>query len=85
MVEEYRAWVRPWGFAPEDVRGRVTIWQGDADDLVPPQWGKELAERIPDTRLELLAGEGHFLGYRHQEAVLHALRRLRRRRQDVGR
>jgi fermentation-respiration switch protein FrsA (DUF1100 family) len=58
------------GFAPEVVRGHVTIWQGDADDLVPPKWGKELAPRIPDAHLELLAGEGHFLGYRNQEAVL---------------
>jgi pimeloyl-ACP methyl ester carboxylesterase len=73
MVEEYRAWVRPWGFTPEDVRGHVAIYQGDADDLVPPEWGTELAQRIPDAHLELLEGEGHFLGYRHQEAVLRAL------------
>jgi pimeloyl-ACP methyl ester carboxylesterase len=73
MVEEYRAWVKPWGFAPEDVRGHVTIFQGDADDLVPPQWADELARRIPDAHLELLAGEGHFLGYRHQDDVLRAL------------
>ena len=68
-----RAWARPWGFAPEDVLGPVAIWQGDADELVPPRWGKELARRIPDARLELLADEGHFLGYRHQEAVLRDL------------
>ena len=73
MVEEYRAWVRPWGFTPEDVQGHVTIFQGDADDLVPPEWGTELAQRIPDAQLEVLPGEGHFLGYRHQERVLRAL------------
>ena len=72
MVEEYRAWVRPWGFALEDIAGTVTIWQGDADDLVPPAWGQELAKRIPNARLELRADEGHFLGYVHQEAVLGA-------------
>ena len=70
MVEEYRAWVRPWGFAPEDVRVPTTIWQGDADDLVPPSWGSELAARIPDARLVLLPGEGHFLGYRHTREIL---------------
>jgi len=73
MVEEYRAWVRPWGFSPEDVRGPVTIWQGDEDDLVPPAWGRELSERIPDARLILLGGEGHFLGYRHQAEILRDL------------
>jgi pimeloyl-ACP methyl ester carboxylesterase len=70
MVEEYRAWVRPWGFAPEDIRGPVTSWQGDADELVPPKWGDELARRIPNARLEVRAGEGHFLGYLHQADIL---------------
>ncbi len=73
MVEEYRAWVRPWGFAPEDVRAPVTIWQGDADELVPPRWAHELTDRIAGARLELRAGEGHFLGYRHQADVLRDL------------
>lgn len=73
MVEEYRAWVRPWGFAPEAVTGPVTIWQGDADELVPPQWGEELARRIPNARLRLLPGEGHFLGFRHQAEILRDL------------
>ena len=45
MVEEYRAWVRPWGFAPEDITGSVVIWQGGADELVPPAWGTQLADR----------------------------------------
>src|SRR5262249_35511921 len=52
MVEEYRAWARPWGFSPDDVRGEVTIWQGDADDLVPPKWAEALARRIPNSHLE---------------------------------
>jgi pimeloyl-ACP methyl ester carboxylesterase len=73
MVEEYRAWVRPWGFAPEDVPGPVTIWQGEADELIPPKWAHELTHRIPDARLELRAGEAHFVGYRHQEDVLRGL------------
>ena len=70
MVEEYRAWVRPWGFAPEDVHASVTIWQGDADELVPPKWGDELGRRIPNARLERRPGEGHFLGYVHQADIL---------------
>jgi len=75
MVEEYRAWARPWGFAPEDIRGPVAIWQGDADDLVPAKWGDELAHRIPDARLVARAGEGHFLGYVHQAEILGQLAR----------
>jgi pimeloyl-ACP methyl ester carboxylesterase len=70
MVEEYRAWVRPWGFTPDDVQVPTVIWQGDADELVPPEWGHELAARIPDSRLVVAEGEGHFLGYRHQPEIL---------------
>ena len=25
-VEEYRAWMRPWGFAPEDLDVPVDVW-----------------------------------------------------------
>jgi pimeloyl-ACP methyl ester carboxylesterase len=73
MAEEYRAWTRPWGFTPEDVTVPIVIWQGDADHLVPPDWGKTLSSRIPGARLELRAGEGHFLGFRHQLDVLRDL------------
>lgn len=70
MVEEYRAWVRPWGFAPEDVAGEVVIWQGEADELVPAAWGARLAARIPGARLVSRPGAGHFVTYAHPDEVL---------------
>jgi pimeloyl-ACP methyl ester carboxylesterase len=73
MVEEYRAWARPWGFEPESIAGPVRIWQGEADSLVPPAWARELARRIPDAQLELLSGAGHFLAYRHQREIIRDL------------
>jgi pimeloyl-ACP methyl ester carboxylesterase len=73
MVEEYRAWARAWGFTPADVRGPVTIWHGDRDELVPPGWADELARALPDARLERVRGAGHFLGYTHTADVLHTL------------
>ncbi len=73
MVEEYRAWVRPWRFAPEAIVGSIRLWQGDADTLVPPKWAESLAQRIPSAKLHLFPGEGHFLTYRHQAEILGAL------------
>jgi pimeloyl-ACP methyl ester carboxylesterase len=73
MVEEYRAWVRPWGFAPADVPGPVTFWHGDADDLVPPAWSATLARAVPQGRLERVPGAGHFLGYTHTAEILRGL------------
>jgi fermentation-respiration switch protein FrsA (DUF1100 family) len=51
----------------------VTIWHGDADDLVPPVWGERLAGELPHARLEKVVGAGHFLGYSHTAAVLESL------------
>jgi pimeloyl-ACP methyl ester carboxylesterase len=73
MTEEYRAWARPWGFTAEDVAGPVDVWHGDRDELVPPEWGAELARRIPEGRLHAVAGAGHFLGYTHTAEILDRL------------
>ena len=51
----------------------MTIWHGDADELVPPAWGGRLASELPHARLERVSGAGHFLGYSHTAAVLESL------------
>jgi pimeloyl-ACP methyl ester carboxylesterase len=73
LVEEYRAWARPWGFTPEDVQAPTVVWQGDADALVPPHWAETLSARIPGAALRWCPGEGHFLALRHQEEILRDL------------
>jgi pimeloyl-ACP methyl ester carboxylesterase len=70
MVEEYRAWVRPWGFTPEQIPGRVNLWHGSADPLVPKAWSEEFARRIPNARLTLIPEQGHFLAYNHYRNIL---------------
>jgi pimeloyl-ACP methyl ester carboxylesterase len=73
MVEEYRAWARPWGFAVKDVVGTVDVWQGDRDELIPPAWGIELARQTPKGRLHAIEGGGHFIGYTHTAEILGSL------------
>lgn len=73
MVEEYRAWVRPWGFGAADISGPVTFWHGEADDLVPPAWSARLAEEVPDGHLKRVPRAGHFLGYTHTADILRGL------------
>lgn len=73
IVEEYLAWARPWGFAPADVQVRVDVWQGDDDHLVPPAWAGRLAGDLPQARLNLVEGAGHFLLLDHAEQILTAL------------
>jgi pimeloyl-ACP methyl ester carboxylesterase len=57
--EEYRAWLRPWGFKLEDIGSEVHILYGDGDTLCPLAYGEELARRIPGATRHVLPGEGH--------------------------
>ena len=73
VVEEYRAMVRLWGFAPEDISVPVDVWAGDDDRLTDPSWPRELARRIPRANLHLRAG-GHFLAHRYYPDIFESLR-----------
>jgi len=73
VVEEYLAWARPWGFDLDDVACPVQVWQGGDDHLVPPSWAARLAGALPQAKLRMLEGEGHFLLLNHGEQVLGGL------------
>lgn len=51
--------VRPWGFAPEDVRTEVWLWHGERDRLVPISHGRRLAGRLPRCTGLFLPDDGH--------------------------
>jgi pimeloyl-ACP methyl ester carboxylesterase len=74
VLEEYRAWARPWGFDPEDLDVPVDVWTGTADELVNPSWPHRLAERIPGATLNIRSG-GHFMAHLHYLDIFDALRR----------
>ena len=74
IVEEYRAWARPWGFAPEDLTVPVEVWAGTDDELVDASWPPRLAERIPGATLIIRDG-GHFMAHLHYREIFEALRR----------
>ncbi|WP_099041195.1 alpha/beta fold hydrolase [Mycobacterium neglectum] len=73
-VEEYRAWMRPWGFAPEDLDVPVDVWAGADDQLVDASWPHRLASRIPNATLNIRDG-GHFVAHLHYREIFDALRR----------
>lgn len=72
-VEEYRAWMRPWGFAPEDLAVPVDVWAGSKDELVDPGWPQRLAHRIPGATLNIRDG-GHFMAHLHYREIFESLR-----------
>lgn len=53
------AFVADWGVSLGAVGVPVSVWQGDADNMVPMEHGRRLARLIPVARPHLLAGEGH--------------------------
>jgi pimeloyl-ACP methyl ester carboxylesterase len=50
---------RSWPFRLDEVVAEVRFHHGENDTNVPPQHAKELAERIPGSRLRLYPDEGH--------------------------
>jgi fermentation-respiration switch protein FrsA (DUF1100 family) len=74
VVDDYRTWVLPWGFTPEDLRVPVDVWSGIDDQLVPRDWGDELAQRIPGATRYLRPG-GHFVAHLHFDELFEALLR----------
>ena len=67
------AFLRPWGFRVEDIRMKVSLWQGDADLSVPLQMGEYYASAIPDCAATFYANEGHLVFFSHAEEIIGAL------------
>ena len=59
-----------WGFSPTDVRHRVEVFHGDADATVSPDMARRLADRLPDSHLEIIPGAGHLLALPLWETLL---------------
>ncbi|MCB0037407.1 MAG: alpha/beta hydrolase [Anaerolineales bacterium] len=71
---EWQLYVRPWGFALEEITVPVTLWYGTADTFAPAAMGQYLAQVIPHSQLQLLPDGGHFSTiYNYAEPILHTL------------
>jgi pimeloyl-ACP methyl ester carboxylesterase len=71
-VEEYQAYARPWGFAPEQLTVPVDVWAGTRDQLGHPSWPHRLALRIPNATLNIRDG-GHFMAHLYYREIFEAL------------
>jgi pimeloyl-ACP methyl ester carboxylesterase len=66
---------QPWGFSLREIQSEVHLWQGEADNLVPPAMGKYQAAQIPHCHATLLPGEGHLLIIDRMPDLIAALHR----------
>jgi pimeloyl-ACP methyl ester carboxylesterase len=74
QVDDYRASLRPWGFALGDLKVPVDVWAGVDDGLLDPSWPGILAHRIPGATLTTRPG-GHFLAHLYWHDIFVALTR----------
>jgi pimeloyl-ACP methyl ester carboxylesterase len=58
-VDDDRAFVTPWGFAPEDVRVPVLLMHGEHDRFIPVSHGRWLAARIPRVDARISGHDAH--------------------------
>jgi pimeloyl-ACP methyl ester carboxylesterase len=58
-LDDLLAFVRPWGFALDEIGIPTMLWHGSADLGLPPSHGRWLASRLPQARFHLEEGEGH--------------------------
>jgi pimeloyl-ACP methyl ester carboxylesterase len=69
-AQDFRLFVRDWGFRLEDITVPVHIWQGDIDRNVPLAHGRRQADAIPGAVLHEIPGEGHLLFVDHMPDIL---------------
>lgn len=74
VVEDYRAWIRPWGFTPEQIAVPADVWAGENDQLVDAMWQRELADRMKYATLHTRP-DGHFVAHLHYPEIFEHLTR----------
>jgi pimeloyl-ACP methyl ester carboxylesterase len=71
--EDDLAFLADWGFALEDIRVPVAIWQGAHDRMVPIDHGRWLAAHVPGAEGHFLEDEGHLSLMAGIDAVVESL------------
>jgi pimeloyl-ACP methyl ester carboxylesterase len=74
VVDDVRAYRRPWPFEPREIRTRVEIWHGLDDPAVPAGFARAMSGQLQDGAVHLLEGEGHFVFHTHADEVAASIR-----------
>jgi pimeloyl-ACP methyl ester carboxylesterase len=70
LVRDAELLYRSWAFDVAKIERRVHMWQGMADNLVPPAINKTVADRMPGAVWHPVEGAGHFVAVGAADQVL---------------
>jgi pimeloyl-ACP methyl ester carboxylesterase len=69
-IQDYRIFGDPWGFALEEIRLPVQIWEGADDTTGPPGYREFLHDHIAGSTVTVVPGEGHLSLLPHQAPAI---------------
>ena len=64
-----------WGFRLADVRGKIQLFHGTEDQLVPFEFGRHIADNAPHCEFHALEGWGHFITLKAPDLIFETGRR----------
>jgi pimeloyl-ACP methyl ester carboxylesterase len=70
---DMRNYWRSWGFRFEDIKAKVYLWHGEADDLAPVALARYIADHIPDCEAHYIPGAGHTGTFKYADEILRTL------------
>ncbi|WP_455207395.1 alpha/beta fold hydrolase [Kaarinaea lacus] len=74
-IQDMQLYARDWRFSLRDIKCRIDIWHGDADDIVPILHGQYLHQQLPNSTFTTMPGQAHFsLPITCADAILSRLR-----------
>ncbi len=74
IVDDMGVYSRSWGFPIDQIRVPVTLWHGDADDIVHVRIAEQMGEHIPTAQLKMTRNEGHYsVALNYSEEILQDL------------
>lgn len=71
--QDLRLFCAPWELALDEIDVPTVVWQGSDDAIVPPGAAYHLAETLPNCRLDVIQGGGHYWVFGAFERVLDAV------------
>ncbi len=74
VITDAEIYAKPWGFRLDEVRVPVRLWHGAKDRTFSFQLAHEVAAELPNCRLRIVEGAGHYsLPIRHIAEILEDL------------